>query len=168
MAAGRATGSGNDRLIAIQGAQGSPYDDTILGNDNDNLLAGGVGNDRIEGRAGNDYIYGDDGDDELFGGSGDDVLDGGAGNDILWGGLGADTFIFWKGSGGEKTIIGDFSGSTGEQDKIDLAGVLGTFEEVLSASKAVGDDLLITLNSDDSILLLNVTKETLTPADFIF
>jgi len=168
LAAGRATGSGNDRLIAIQGAQGSPYDDTILGNDNDNLLAGGVGNDRIEGRAGNDYIYGDDGDDELFGGSGDDVLDGGAGNDILWGGLGADTFIFWKGSGGEKTIIGDFSGSTGEQDKIDLAGVLGTFEEVLSASKAVGDDLLITLNSDDSILLLNVTKETLTPADFIF
>ncbi len=169
LAAGRASGGGgNDRLIAIQGAQGTPYDDIILGNDNNNLLAGGYGNDRIEGRAGNDHLYGDDGDDELFGGSGDDVLYGGPGNDILWGGLGADTFIFWKGSGGGNTIIGDFSGSTGEHDKIDLAGVLGTFEDVLNVSKAVGDDLMITLSLDDSILLLNIKKETLNPADFTF
>ncbi|WP_053140728.1 hypothetical protein [Pseudomonas sp. MIACH] len=169
LAAGRATGGGgNDRLINIRGAQGSPYDDIILGDDNNNLLAGGSGNDRIEGREGNDYLYGDDGDDELFGGPGDDVLDGGDGNDILWGGSGADTFIFWKGSGGGKTIIGDFSGSDGEQDRIDLAGVVSTFEEVMDVSEEVGDDLLITLNEDDSILLLNVKKDQLTPADFIF
>lgn len=169
LAAGRASADGeNDRLINIQGAQGSPYDDIIIGNDNDNLLAGGGGNDRIEGGAGNDYLYGDDGDDELYGGLGDDLLDGGAGNDILWGGPGADTFIFWKGSGGGSTIIGDFSGSDGEQDRIDLAGVLGSFEEVLNASTEVGDDLLITLNSDDSILLLGVKKPTLAPEDFIF
>ncbi|WP_339484251.1 calcium-binding protein [Pseudomonas sivasensis] len=167
--AGRATGGGgNDRLINIRGAQGSPYDDIILGDDHDNLLAGGSGNDRIEGREGNDYLYGDDGDDELFGGPGDDVLDGGAGNDILWGGPGADTFIFWKGSGGGETIIGDFSGSAGEQDKIDLAGIVATFEEVMDASVQMGDDLLITLNEDDSILLLNIKKEDLSPTDFIF
>ncbi|WP_432806577.1 hypothetical protein [Pseudomonas sivasensis] len=140
----------------------------MLGDDHDNLLAGGSGNDRIEGREGNDYLYGDDGDDELFGGPGDDVLDGGAGNDILWGGPGADTFIFWKGSGGGETIIGDFSGSAGEQDKIDLAGIVATFEEVMDASVQMGDDLLITLNEDDSILLLNIKKEDLSPTDFIF
>jgi len=169
LAAGRATGGGgNDRLINIQGAQGSPYDDVIIGNDNNNLLAGGSGNDRIEGGGGNDYLYGDDGDDELFGGPGDDVLDGGPGNDILWGGPGADTFIFWKGTGGGNTTIGDFSGSTGEHDRIDLAGVLGSFEEVINVSTQVGDDLLITLNANDTIVLLNVKKETLTPDDFIF
>ncbi|WP_099584188.1 hypothetical protein [Pseudomonas sp. 2822-17] len=167
--AGRASGGGgNDRLINIRGAQGSSYDDIILGDDHDNLLAGGSGNDRIEGMEGNDYLYGDDGNDVLFGGPGDDVLDGGDGNDILWGGSGADTFIFWKGSGGGETIIGDFSGSVGEQDKIDLAGILATFEDVLDASAEVGDDLLITLNADDSILLLNMKKEELTPSDFIF
>ncbi|MFL9674283.1 hypothetical protein ACXUPC_30175 [Pseudomonas marginalis] len=169
LAAGRASGGGgNDRLINIRGAQGSPYNDVILGDAHDNLLAGGGGNDRIEGGEGNDYLYGDDGDDELFGGPGDDVLDGGEGNDILWGGPGADTFIFWKGSGGGETIIGDFSGSAGEQDRIDLAGILATFEDVLDASVEVGDDLLITLNADDSILLLNIKKEELTPADFSF
>nr|WP_242533124.1 calcium-binding protein [Niveibacterium umoris] len=111
LATGTATsGSETDKLIDIDGANGSAFDDQILGNANNNWLSGGVrqiqrpngyvqillehtGNDTIDGRGGDDQIAGFDGDDSLIGGTGNDTLWGGAGNDTLVGDAGNDLMV---------------------------------------------------------------------------
>jgi Ca2+-binding RTX toxin-like protein len=70
LAAGTATGEGNDTLVSVESVQGSPHDDTLLGHDEEDDLYGNLGSDVIDGRGGNDY---------LLGGPGDDGVDGGAG-----------------------------------------------------------------------------------------
>jgi len=73
LSAGSASGGfGTDVLVNIDGAGGSDFNDTIIGNAIGNSLHGG---------AGNDSLSGGDGEDSLNGGSGSDVLDGGPGND---------------------------------------------------------------------------------------
>jgi len=64
-----------DQLIGIEHANGTVYNDTMVGSGLDNLL------------------FGNDGDDTLFGGDGNDVLTGDANNDTLNGGLGNDKLI---------------------------------------------------------------------------
>lgn len=81
---------GTDVLIGIEGAHGSNFDDTLLGDTGNNELSGFDGNDRLEGRDGEDSLIGGAGDDSLLGGVGDDKLLGGAGFDTLDGGAGAD------------------------------------------------------------------------------
>ena len=157
-----------DRLLDIFGAQGTPYADVLLGNDEVNLLAGGPGDDRIEGHGGNDFLFGDEGDDELWGNQGDDFIDGGPGHDMLWGGPGSDTFAFWAPSGSGHDTILDFTVSTAERDILDFAGVFHSYEEVMKASVQVGDDTVINLTDDDSIEIKNVQKKTLTPSNFRF
>ncbi|MCP2071210.1 UNVERIFIED_ORG: Ca2+-binding RTX toxin-like protein [Pseudomonas lini] len=157
-----------DHLINIQGAQGTPYEDVLQGDDKTNLLAGGLGNDRIDGREGDDYLFGDEGDDELWGAKGNDFFDGGPGNDVMWGGPDVDTFVFWKRSGIDHDTIGDFSVSTTEQDIVDFAGAFHSYEEVMEATTQVDEDIIITLTTDDSITLKNVQKEDLRPASFKF
>ncbi|GGU69594.1 hypothetical protein GCM10009504_28470 [Pseudomonas laurentiana] len=166
---GRAFGCcGNDHLKNIQGAQGTPYNDILLGNDDSNLLAGAEGDDHIEGRAGDDFLFGDAGNDQLFGNEGDDVLDGGLGDDVLWGGPGADSFIFWEKQDSGNDIIMDFSGYAGEKDVIDLTGNLASFVEVMALTAQQGDDAVIRLNETSTITLKNIRKDQLTPLDFIF
>lgn len=65
-----------DRLVSIENATGSNYDDEIEGDRNANVLNGLSGDDVLRGR------------------NGDDVLIGGAGNDRLNGGNGNDTAVF--------------------------------------------------------------------------
>jgi VCBS repeat-containing protein len=67
---------GNDTLINIENLTGSPFADTLIGDDQNNVINGGGGNDLIKG------------------GAGDDTLIGGGGNDIISGGAGKDTMIF--------------------------------------------------------------------------
>jgi Ca2+-binding RTX toxin-like protein len=71
--AGTATGDGNDTLVDIPSATGSPFNDSLRGSDRRNTLTGGAGDDQISGG---------DSDDVLDGGDGTDHLDGGAGNDV--------------------------------------------------------------------------------------
>lgn len=60
--------------------------------------------------------------DTLSGGFGDDILFGGHGIDLLTGDLGADTFLYTStGQGGDS--ITDFSGMSGEGDRIDLTAL---------------------------------------------
>lgn len=169
LATGTASGCcGNDQLKGMQGAQGTPYDDVLLGNEKSNLLAGAEGNDRIEGRGGNDFLFADAGNDELFGGEGDDVLDGGPGHDTLWGGPGADTFIFWGKAGSGNDTIQDFSGSNGEKDIIDLTGAFASFDDAMQATQQQEKDTVIRLNEHNTITLKKVRKDQLSPQDFIF
>jgi Ca2+-binding RTX toxin-like protein len=73
---------GTDRLISIEGVDGSGYDDVIRGDRKTNVL---------RGHANDDTLVGGDGEDWLWGGTGDDVLRAGAGNDRLSVSFGQDT-----------------------------------------------------------------------------
>lgn len=166
---GKASGCcGNDELIGIQGAQGTPYDDILIGNDQDNLLAGGEGNDVLKGKDGNDYLFGDAGNDQLFGDAGNDVLDGGAGDDDLWGGPGSDIFVFWAQTEVGNDTIHDFAGINSDKDKLDIAGRFFNFEEVMSVTRQAGRDTVIQLNDNESITLKNYKMKDLAAEDFMF
>ena len=78
---GFAAGHGDDRLVEVEGAVGSPFDDVLLGDDVSNFLVGGAGMDLIEAR-GSGTLAGRDAD-LVDGGEGDDTLDGGDGDDIV-------------------------------------------------------------------------------------
>ena len=84
--------------LAQMTQQGTPGNDTLIGDANNNFLAGGDGDDNLQGRAGNDGLSGDGGNDSLSGEDGNDLLDGGDGNDGLNGGTGSDTLLGGTGS----------------------------------------------------------------------
>jgi hypothetical protein len=92
----------DDELIGIEAVSGSPYDDTLWGDDADNDLLGRPGSDTIKGWGGDDRLWGDEGNDMLYGGDGDDTFYGMGGNDYIWGGPGADYF---HGSGSGQTFV---------------------------------------------------------------
>ena len=125
-----------DYLSHIENIDGSPFDDTFTGDDQNNhligrngsdTLAGGKGDDTLTGDKGNDTLAGDDGDDILTGGKGDDILTGGDGDDVLTGGEGDDTLT--GGPGADRfvydtialgaDVITDFNPEEG--DKIDFS-----------------------------------------------
>jgi Ca2+-binding RTX toxin-like protein len=84
LATGVATGAGNDTLVNIDGAEGSAFDDTLVGSAGSNFLFGLEGNDTLEsgGNTGDllspntvlegrfDFMGGDAGDDSITGGTG--------------------------------------------------------------------------------------------------
>jgi Ca2+-binding RTX toxin-like protein len=63
---------GNDVLLTLENITGSPYDDTLRGDDGANVVLAGAGDDEIDLRGG---------DDTTDGGDGTDIADGGAGTD---------------------------------------------------------------------------------------
>ncbi len=69
---GYAEGMGNDVLLTIEDITGSPYDDTLRGDEHSNVVLAGAGDDEIDLR---------DGDDVTDGGDGTDIAEGGAGSD---------------------------------------------------------------------------------------
>lgn len=111
-------GSGLDTLIAIEGLQGSNFNDILTGNALANGLSGGIGNDTLNGGGGNDILHGD---------AGNDIIIGGAGRDGMTGGLGMDTFKFLTvadSTVAAKDMIVDFTaGVTINSDKIDLSAI---------------------------------------------
>lgn len=77
LAAGTATGEGNDTLVGIERVEGSNLADVITGDDNNNTLSGAGGDDTINGAGGNDrfgYSTAENGNDQIFGGDGTDNL----------------------------------------------------------------------------------------------
>lgn len=164
--------SGRDRLFGSSGddvAFGWTGNDRIRGGAGNDRLAGDDGNDVIFGDAGNDHLIGDyailnqTGNDKLFGLSGNDRLDGGNGDDELSGGRGRDTFVFSNGD----DIVTDFSG----RDFIDLTGVAAItgFRDLKNNhATQIGDDLLITDGTSNTMLLLDTQLSDLRQNDFLF
>jgi Ca2+-binding RTX toxin-like protein len=107
LAAGTATGPGNQKLIAIENVVGSSGDDVITGNSGANVINAGDGDDVVDGGAGNDRMTGVAGDDILIGGAGNDRVSGGDGNDVIIGGAGNDTY-----DGGAGYDVLDYSEAT--------------------------------------------------------
>src|SRR5262245_46975571 len=110
-----ATGHGIDSVVRFEAANGSAFNDTLLGDENENLLIGGAGNDTMDGRDASDVYVGLGGDDTITdtGDSTDedDAVEGGAGNDTIDVGIGDDTAYgddddFEPEEGGNDTIEG--------------------------------------------------------------
>lgn len=100
---------------------------SLVGNDLANKLAGNAGADSLEGGNGDDFLTGGGGNDVLIGDDGADRLVGNAGKDDLQGGGGADTFVFRQGDSkpgaANRDFIQDFSGASGDGDKIDVSAI---------------------------------------------
>jgi Ca2+-binding RTX toxin-like protein len=90
LSAGQASSDslGEDVIANLESVYGSPYGDTLLGDDGPNRLIGGgypytlgrpMGNDRLVGRGGDDVLEGLDG---AVGSEYDDSVDAGEGNDF--------------------------------------------------------------------------------------
>lgn len=79
---GTATGQGADTLVAVENAEGSQFDDVLVGDGGPNVLAGRGGADLLLGLGGHDSLAGGRGPDILRGGTGDDRLDGGTETDL--------------------------------------------------------------------------------------
>jgi Ca2+-binding RTX toxin-like protein len=114
-----------DHYVNVNGAFGSAFGDTLVGNAGANWIIACGGNDLVQGAGGSDTLYGSEGDDSLDGGAGDDVLFGGAGRDVLTGGSGRDVFVFDTSPSGTMDRIADFSVA---EDRIQLdRSVFGGF-----------------------------------------
>ncbi len=100
----------------------------------------------------------------LQGTAGKDVIFATGYQDILTGGGGADQFVFAPSSTTVQHTITDFVAG---QDKIDARqfGNIGSFADVTEAQQ--GNDTLITLDSNDTLLLKNVVATNLHASDFI-
>ncbi|BAU43380.1 calcium-binding protein [Leptolyngbya sp. O-77] len=101
----------SETILNFEGATGSAFDDTLIGD------------------AENNYLDGEEGNDSLFGGAGNDMLLGGLGEDTIDGGLGIDSVNL-----GDLNIAavvnlvqGDVTYSDGSQDIIrNIENVFGT------------------------------------------
>lgn len=91
LAAGTATGWGEDRLAGIWHVMGSRFDDALRGDGKANRLAGRAGDDVLAGRGGRDALIGGAGRDTVRGGPGNDTLRARDGErDVVRGGPGSD------------------------------------------------------------------------------
>jgi Ca2+-binding RTX toxin-like protein len=87
---------------------------------------------------------------------------GDAGNDLLTGGNGNDVFAFGSGFGHD--VVADFHGN----DVIAFHdGLFGSFQAVRAASRQVGHDTVITLDSGNTITLQHVALNSLHANDFL-
>lgn len=76
LSTGEATGQGNDRMMSVEIAFGTFFNDVLNGDDHANTLAGGPGDDELHGLEGDDHLRSGEG-----AGAGTDLLDGGEGLD---------------------------------------------------------------------------------------
>ncbi len=124
---------------------------------------------RAKATVGADTMAGTTADDVIFAGTGDDTLDGGGGVNRLSGGAGDDVFVFGD-VGGTTTVI-DFEGDVGAGDQLDVSAFgfadFAAFQAAASPSGPGGDDTLIQLDADDSILLEDFELASLVADDVI-
>ena len=80
LANGLATAEGRDTLRLVENVEGSPFDDTIVGDARRNVLGGGRGHDTLRGGGGNDVLRGGQGNDTMVGQGGRDVASDNRGN----------------------------------------------------------------------------------------
>jgi len=96
----------------------------------------------------------------INGTSGVDILFGGTGNDLLTGGGGSDVFVISKGYGSD--TVSDFqAGAGGDVLRVQNYGFV-TFANFLAAAHQVGSDIVVTLSTNETLTLQNVTLSSLT------
>jgi Ca2+-binding RTX toxin-like protein len=148
-----------DAIDSIEGAYGTSYADTLVGDNAASTFFGGAGQDYIAGVGGNDTLIGD---------AGADTLDGGAGVDILTGGAANDTFVFVAGQSNGDTITDFIGNGAAAGDMIQLQGY-GTAAQGASFTQLDATHWQIT--SADGLIVDVVTIATdvrIDPSDYIF
>ena len=140
--------AGNGGADFLDGGAGS---DSLLGGSGADVVLGGAGNDLVDGGTQNDSLYGEAGRDTLLGKMGTDSVDGGAGNDWVRGGQGDDTVM---GGSGDDWIWGDrgndtISGGAGA-DLFHAASGAG-IDRITDFSFAAGDRLKLEGNPSRTI-----------------
>ena len=100
----------------------------------------------------------------LVGDAAAQTLDGGRGDDVLTGGGGADIFAFGAASG--RDVLTDFVPGSGAVLRLSGYPQITSFAQVSAQSAQVGADVVITLDSHDSITLRSVALQSLSAADF--
>lgn len=177
----RTGSSGNDTIITgaeddtvwanggdVFGADAG--NDTIYTGDGNDTGGGGSGNDEIYFAAGDDLLAGQEGEDTIFGGDGNDWIGGEADNDLLFGGVGNDTMA--GGADGDAFIISDGKGHDLVTDfsiaqdivAFDMAEIT-RFRDAQTRMSQDGADTVITFDNGDTVRLLNVSKDDLTPSN---
>lgn len=150
-----------DVLVDMEGAQGSGFDDELIGSVADELLDGFFGDDIIDGEGGEDTITGGAGDDTIFAYADVGLVDGGPGGDLLdlsRDALGIDASLSrdtaFRAGGGPELEIAEEELQDGQPDTFDR---LSTFED-LTGTQADdtlegdrGRNVLRGLNGDDLI-----------------
>ena len=113
------------------------------------------------------WIRGTASSDTLSGTTGNDTFDGGAGNDTLSGLAGDDAFVF-KANFGRDTIT-DFTVGAATADVLQFDNNLfADFQSAMAAAAQVGNDTVITVDSNNSVTLKNVKLAALHEDDFRF
>ena len=112
----------------------------------------------------NASIVGTSGDDVIRLGNGGDLVMGGAGDDRLFGGAGADSFYFNETGFGRDQVFADLVA-----DRIELAGVANSLDDLNFRTAANGLDVVVTIDGLDAktnaIFLKNVTIEEVRAAE---
>jgi VCBS repeat-containing protein len=141
---------------------GTGLDEHITGGNAKDTLSGGAGADTLDGGNGTDSLSGGSGIDRLFGGAGADTLDGGLGSDTLSGGNGPDLFVFGAHFGHD--VVTDLA----NEDSLSFAhGLFASFTDFMAHAHQVGNDVVITYDADDSIVLQHTTLGALAPASVL-
>jgi Ca2+-binding RTX toxin-like protein len=129
LAAGTATGAGNDMLSGIEDIAGSDFADVLHGDAVDNFIDGGAGNDLLAGGGGNDVLDGGDGADTISGGAGADVILAGAADGD--GDLVQFASVTEGGAAGANTGFDSISEFVSGSDSIQFAGAAnGTLDDI--------------------------------------
>jgi Ca2+-binding RTX toxin-like protein len=149
--------------IRISNAAGVTTGTTAL-----NIDASAVGGSYgLTGNNGANVLTAGAGDNTLVGGGGNDTLIGGAGNDTLTGGTGNDGFKY-SANFGHDTIT-DFVAGAGTNDVIEFHdGLFADFSAVMASATTSGSDTIITVDTNNSIVLQNVAIASLHQDDFRF
>lgn len=139
-------GYGNSGTVTgVENVDGSELGDTIIGDGNANVLNGLNGNDSLNG------------------GRGNDILSGGQGDDTLTGSQGADQFVIEASSGNDH--ITDFGP---KMDKVVFDPSSGVTDFSQLTLTKVGNDIVITWGTGDSLTLDGVKPKDLHASDFQF
>lgn len=130
----------------------------INGTEGDDVLTGNSQPSQINGLGGNDTIAA---------GSAGDTLIGGSGNDSFTGGAGIDTFAFHAGFGLDTLYGFAATGTAHDYIQVDKS-MFADWAHLLGATQQVGSDLVITLDSSDTMTLKNVALSSFKSSDARF
>ncbi|MEO1461622.1 MAG: hypothetical protein AAFU82_05005 [Pseudomonadota bacterium] len=138
---------------------------------NKGLIVGNVvlsdGDDTFDGSSGrvNGLVDGGAGDDTLIGGRRSDKLKGGEGNDEFTGNGGSDVFVFSEISEAiSEDVVTDFQNN---RDRFDVSDFGFSGLEDIGVVQQ-GNDVLLTLDLGNTVLVQNTTMDQITEDDFIF
>jgi hypothetical protein len=124
-------------------------------------ILGGAGQETVvnHGRIVGDVDLGGGADTFIFGAGG--VLSG----DLTLGG-GDDLVVIENGAG--RTRVADFAAGAASGDVVDVSQFFTDFDDLLDASSQKGNNVLVALDNNDSLVLENVQLSSLNAGDFWF